>query len=327
MNATLRCFGLVVLGLACVYAAPVSAQPYPTRSVQIVVPFPTGGATDVTSRVLAQGLTDHMGQSVVVINRPGGSATIGMNSVAKSKPDGYTLGVASLSFVANPPFMVGKMPFDTEKDLVPVSLIATVPLVMVIYPGVPAKTVKEFVALAKAKPGTLNYSSVGVASSGHLAMELFESLTGTKLTHVAYNTSPTPPVVAGEAQALISPVTANQAFIKSGRLVALGVTTAKRVPTLPDVPTIAEAGVPGFEMFEWVGLVTPTGTPNAVIDQLHQAIVKTVAEPEVKKGIENDGGLVWGSTPAELAAHIKKELATWNKIGAEIQARDAAANK
>lgn len=326
MSANLRCFWLVLLCMSCIYQGHAFAQSYPTRSVQIIVPFPTGGATDVTSRILAQGLTEHMGQSVVIINRPGGSATIGMNSVAKSTPDGYTLGVASLSFVANPPFMVGKMPFDTEKDLVPVSLIATVPLVMVINPAVPAKSVKEFIALAKSKPGALNYSSVGIASSGHLAMELFESLTSTKLTHIAYNTSPTPPVVAGEAQALISPVTANQAFIKSGRLVALGVTTAARVPTLPDVPTIAEAGVPGFEMFEWVGLVAPTGTPNAVINQLYQEIVKTLAEPGVRRSIENAGGLVAGSTPAELGAHIKKELAVWAKISAEIHARDAATN-
>ncbi len=313
----------LVLCLPAVHAGSALAQAYPAaRPVQIIVPFSTGGATDVVTRTLAAGLTDRLHQSVMVVNRPGGSATIGMNAVAKATPDGHTLGVASMSFVANPPFMVGKMPFDTHKDLLPVTLVARVPLVLVINPTVPAKTVKELVALAKSRPGALNYSSSGVASSGHLAMELFQSLTGARLTHVPYNTSPTPPVVAGEVDALISAVTANQAFIKSGRLTALGVTTATRVPVLPEVPTIAETGVPGFEMHEWAGLVAPAGTPVAIIGRLHDEVVKTLADPEVKRRIENAGGLVAGNTPAEFGAFIKKELATWARVGAEIHARD-----
>lgn len=304
------------LALSLVIAAGfASAQNYPAKPIRVVVPFAVGGSTDVVFRLLAPRLSEALGQQVVVDNRPGGAATIGMDMVAKSPPDGYTLGVANLSFGANP-FMVSKMPFDTEKDLAPVSLVSLVPMVLSVHPSIPARSVKELIALAKAKPRTLNYGSAGNASANHLATELFSYMTGAKMTHVPYKGGgpAVVSIVGGETAILFATIPSALPHFRSGRLIGLGVSTAKRDPTLPDIPTVAEAGVPGYEVSEWQGVVVPAGTPGAVIGRLHQEIVKVLAIPEVKERIEGVGAHAVGSTPGELAAFIKKEFATWSKV-------------
>ncbi len=301
------------------FAAAIStgagAQTYPGKPIRIVVPFAVGGSTDVVFRILAPRLSGSLGQQVVVDNRPGGVATIGMDMVAKSAPDGYTLGVANLSFGANP-FMLAKMPFDTEKDLAPVSLVTLVPMVLSVHPSVPARSVRELIALAKAKPGSLNYGSAGNASANHLATELFTYMTGAKMVHVPYKGGgpAVVSIVGGETAILFATIPSAIQHFKSGRLIGLGVSSAKRDPTLPDIPTVAEAGVPGYEVQEWQGVVVPAGTPAAVIGRLQQEIVKALANPETKERVASVGAHAVGSTPDELATFIKKELATWSKV-------------
>ncbi len=308
------CTGLLLAGLVMV-AVPVAAQNFPARPVRIIVPFGAGGSTDVVFRIIAPRLSDSLGQQVVVDNRPGGGATIGMGLVAKSPADGYTLGVATLAFVANP-FIIGKLPYNSETDLAPVSLVTRVPLVLTVHPSVPARSVKEFIALAKAKPGSLNYGSAGNASANQLATEQFKYLAGVSITHVPYKSAGAAvmAIVGGEIAVMVATIPSAIEHFKSGRLIALGVSTLKRDPTLPEVPTIAEAGVPGYEVYEWQGVVVPTGTPAAIIGRLQQEIVKSLASPEVKERIASVGARDVGSTPEELAAHIKKEFAVWAKV-------------
>ena len=307
---------LMLLSVGFICAGSAAAQDYPTRPIRIVVPFPPGGSTDVIFRILAPRLAENLGQQVVIDNRPGGLGTIGWDLVAKSRPDGYTLGAVIIPFVANP-FLISKMPYDTEKDLAAVSLVAQAPFVLVVHPSVPARSVKELIALAKARPGSLNYGSAGNASASHLATELFSDVTGAKMVHVPYKGGG-PQVVAavgGEVAVLLVPIPAAMGHIMSGRLVPLGISALKRDPTLPKVPTIAEAiGVPDFEISEWQGAVVATGTPNAVINRLHQEFVKTLALPDVKERIAGVGSHAVGSTPEELATHLNRERAKWSKV-------------
>ena len=315
MNSTLLRFLSTLWSVSLIYAGSAAAQSYPAKSIRVIIPFAVGGSTDVVFRILAPRLSERLGQQVVVDNRPGGAATIGMDMVAKSPPDGYTLGVANLSFGANP-FMLSKMPFDTEKDLVPVSLVTLVPMVLSVHPSVPARSVKELIALAKAKPGSLNYGSAGNASANHLATELFTYMSGAKMVHVPYKGGG-PAVISilgGETAVLFATIPSSIQYFKSGRLIGLGVSTLKRDPALPEIPTVAEAGVPGYEVYEWQGVMVPAGTPSAVISRLHQEIVKTLAVPEVKERVAGVGAHAVGSTPEELATFIKKELATWSKV-------------
>jgi len=304
-----------LLGVLLLCAVDASAQSYPSKPIRIVVPFQAGGSTDVVFRILAPRLSEQLGQQVLVDNRPGGGATIGMDIVAKSPPDGHTLGVATVSFACNP-FILSKVPFDTEKDLAPVSFITRVPHVLAVHPSVPARSVKELIALAKAKPGGLLYATGGNASSNHLATELFAYMAGVKIVHVPYKGagSALTAVISGETALMVATLASAVQHFKNGRLIPLGMTTLKRDPTLPNVPTVAEAGVPGYEALEWHGVVVPTGTPAPVVNRLHQELVKALAVPEVRDRIVNVGAQPVGSTPDELAAHIKKELATWSKV-------------
>jgi tripartite-type tricarboxylate transporter receptor subunit TctC len=258
----------------------------------------------------------------VVDNRPGGAATIGMDIAAKAAPDGYTLGVATLTFSINPN-LFSKLPYNSEKDFAPVSLIAIVPLVLSIHPSVPVRSVKELIAFAKARPGSLNYSSSGNASASQMAAELFSSMSGIKMVHVPY-TGGGPALLAilsGQVSILCGAVPVMQPYFKSGKLVGLGVTTAKRDPAIPDIPTIAEAGVPGYESREWQGIVVPAGTPAAVISRLNQAFVKVLTAPELKERFAAAGAHPVGSTPEEFAAHIKKEIALMGKLVKEAGIR------
>ena len=313
--ATFRyCAALLACGLA-LYASTAAAQNYPAKPVRIVVPFGTGGSTDAVFRILGPRLADSLGQQVVIDNRPGAAGSIGIGLVAKSPPDGYTLGIATLAYVANP-YVLTKLPYNTEKDLLPVSLVTLVPLVLTVHPSIPSRSVKAFIAFAKSRPGALNYASAGNASANSLATEQFKYLTGVNLTHVPYKSAGAAVVsiVGGETAVMVATLPSVIEQFKSGRLVPLGISTLKRDPTLPDVPTIDEAGVPGYEVYEWQGVVVPAGTPAAVISRLHQEIVKALASPDVKERIAGVGARAVGGTPDELAAHIKRELAIWEKV-------------
>ena len=314
-RATLAC--LLSASFTC--AGPVYAQAYPTKTIRMIVPYAPGGSTDVVMRIIAPRMSEMLGQQVVVENRPGGSSTIGLDIAAKSPPDGYTLGIPNLTFGANPS-LIKKMPFDTEKDLVPVSLISIVTLVLTVHPSVPARSVKQLIALAKSKPNSLNYGSAGNVSANHLATERFGYMTGTKMVHIPYKGGGPAviSIVSGETAILMATIPSSIQHFQSGRLIPLGVTTLKRNPALPDIPSIAEAGVPGYEAIEWNGAVVPTGTPAAVVTRLNQVIVKSLAIPEVKERIIALGADPVGNSPEEFAAFIKKEIATWSKVIKEV---------
>ena len=306
---------LALLSLSFI-AGPVAAQTYPNRPIRLVIPWPTGGATDVTFRLWAPVLGEHLGQQIVVDNRPGASSTIGLDLVAKSKPDGYTLGASNIAYGANP-FLIARMPFDSEKDLLPVSLTALVPLVLSVHPSMPTKSVKQLIALAKARPGEINYASAGNASASHLVTELFIDTTGAKMVHIPYKGGGPQVVgiVGGETMVMFAPIPNSLQHIRNGRVVPLAVSTLKRDPTLPQVPTIAEAiGVKDFEVSEWHGVVVPAGTTPAIIARLNQEIVKVLKRPDVSERVAAAGAQAVGSSPEEQAAYVKREFARWSKV-------------
>jgi len=310
----------VVVGL--LWAAAVSAQNFPTRPIRVIVPYSPGGSTDVLLRLLAPRMSEILGQQVVVENRPGGSSTIGLDLTAKAAPDGHTVGIPNIAYGANPS-LFKKMPYDSEKDLLPVSQISIVTLVLSVHPSVPAKSVKALIALAKKSPGALNYASAGNASANHLATERFSSATGIKMTHVPYKGGGPAVVslVAGETAALFATIPSAIQHFKSGRLRPLAVSSLKRSVALPDVPSIAEAAVPGFEANEWNGALVPAGTPRAAIDKLYQAIAKSIAIPEVRSRIITLGADPVASTPEQFGAFIKSEFVTWAKVIRQVGIR------
>ncbi len=311
---------MVTLGVGFVFCAgAATAQNFPARTIRAIVPYAPGGSTDVVTRILAPRMSEILGQQVVVENRPGGSSTIGLDLAAKSQPDGHTLGIANITFSANPS-LIRKMPFDSEKDLAPVSFFSLVTLVLSVHPSVPAKTVKDLIALAKSSPGTLNYASAGNVSANHLATERFSSATGIKMTHVPYKGGG-PAVIAllsGETALLFATIPSSVQHIKAGKLRALGVSSLKRSVALPEVPSVAEAAVPGFEANEWNGALVPSGTPRANIDRLYQAVAKSMSIPEVRERIIALGAEPVGNTPDEFGAFIKREFGVWAKIIKEV---------
>jgi len=319
MTTTLHRMLLALWVVPFIVTGAATAQSYPVKPIRIIVPYAPGGSTDVVFRILAPRLTEILGQTVVVENRPGGSSTIGLDIVAKSPPDGYTLGIPNITFGANPSLMK-KMPFDSEKDLVPVSLVSIVTLVLSVHPSVPVKSVKELIALAKFKPGSLNYGSAGNASANHLATERFNFMAGIKMVHIPYKGGGPAviSIVGGETAILFATIPSSFQHFQTGKLKALGVSSLKRNVALPDVPSIAEAAIPGFEAIEWNGVMVPTGTPPAVIDRLHQALARALSIPDVKERIVGLGADPVGNSPEEFSAFIKKEIATWSKVIKEV---------
>lgn len=296
-----------------------AAQSFPAKSIRVIVPYAPGGSTDVVLRTLAPRLAEEFGQSVVVDNRPGGASTIGLDLAAKSLPDGHTWGIPNITFGANPS-MITKMPFDSDKDLVPVSQLTVVTMVLSVHPSVPARSVKELIALAKARPDELNFGSAGNASANHLATALFMQRTGARLVHVPYKGGG-PAVISllgGETSILFATIPSAIQYIQAGRLRGLAVSRAQRNPALPDIPTVAEAGVPGYEAIEWNGVMVPAGTPAATVTRIHQALVKVLAMPAIQERIVSLGAEVVASSPDQFAAFIKKELATWTKVVKEM---------
>ncbi len=292
--------------------AQSGAQPYPSRPIRILVGFAPGGAADVTARVIGEKFTQSMGANVVVDNRTGATGIIATDIVAKSAPDGYTLGVFALSFAINP--SIRRLPYDTERDFTPVTITATVPLVLVVTNNLPARNVKELIDLAKAKPNGLSVASSGTGSSPHLTAELFQLMTGTRMQHIAYkgSTAAHPELIAGQVQVMFDTLVATTSLIKAGRLRALGVTSKARAAEFPDVPAIGET-VPGYESTSWGVMVAPAKTPPAIIDKLNRETVRALQLPDVKERMARLGAEVVGNTPAEARKFLHEEVLKWAK--------------
>ena len=309
MSNLLRLLCLLSMLVAC--AAQSVAQTYPAKPIRIIVAFPAGGGIDVMARLLAAKLSEMTGQQVVVENRAGAGGIIGSEWVAKSAPDGYTLFMASSSHVLTPS-IYPRLPFDPVKDFTAITLVARSPSVLVVHPSVPAKSVKELIALAKAHSGKLNFSSAGSGSS-HLAGEKFKMMAGVNMVHVPYRGT-APAVVAllgGEVDLMFGNLASVLAHIKVARLRALGVASLKRNAMLPDVPTISEAGVPDFEAGAWYGGLAPAGLPKEIVDQLHRTIVRALETPDVKKTLARSAYEAVGNSPQEFAAYIPVEIQKW----------------
>ena len=307
----------ITLLFGCLFASTafVHAQDYPSRPLRLIVPTAPGGGTDFTGRLVAAKLSESLGQQVVVENRGGGGGSVGADNAAKSTPDGYTLLLGSIATHAVNPALYKKLPYDHLKDFAPVSLIGTVPNAMVVHPSVPVKSMQEFIAYAKANPGKINYGSSGVGSPPHLSMELLRSMTGINLVHVPYKGAgpALADLLGGQMQAMCTSLAGLINFIKSGRVRALGVTTAKRNPQLPDVPTIVESGIPGYEVTIWYAVFAPVATPKAIVQKLNTEMVKALNSPEMKERMALQGMDPAPSTPAELTTFVKIETAKWAK--------------
>jgi tripartite-type tricarboxylate transporter receptor subunit TctC len=304
----------VSLALAC-FALLAHGQTYPARPVKMVVPFSPGGPNDIIARLIGNKLGEALGQQMVIDNRPGGGGNIGTDAVAKAPPDGYTLLSAGPgSLIMNPVLM--KVPYDTARDFAPVSLMAHAPNVLVVHPSVPAKTVKELLALARAQPGRLNYASSGPGSSAHVAVALFASMAHIDITHVPYRgTGPAVnDLVAGQVQLAIVGIPPVLPHVKNGRLRALGVTGKTRSPELPDVPTVDEAGVPGYVVNLWYGLLVPTGTPQAIVTRLASEVTRIVRAPEMREKLAAAGAEPGGGTPEDYAAVIRADTVLWTRV-------------
>lgn len=306
--------GGLALTLLCV-AQFAFAQSYPVKTVRMVVPYAPGGSVDVMARFVAPKLAESMGQQVFVDNRPGASGNIGTEFVVRAAADGYTVLLVTLPLVVNPS-LYAKLPFDVTRDLAPVSLIAAAPFLLVAHPSLPVKSVRELIALARQQPGRLNYPSGGNGTNSHIAVELLNSMSGGRITHVPYKGGGTAliAILSGEADVGILGFDVVTAHIASGRLRALGISTLKRSPALPALPTIAESGVPGYEFSSWYGVLAPALTPPGIIGALHEHVTNAMRAPDLAARLSRDGADVVAGTPAQFAAHIKTEIARWSKV-------------
>ncbi len=291
------------------------AQAYPSKPIRIVVPYPPGGTTDILTRLLGQKLTEALGQQVIIDNRAGASGNIGAEVVVRSPGDGYTLLSASTVHTVNPS-LYSKLAYDPLKDFTAVTLLAQVANILVVHPSLPVKSVKEFIAFAKKRPGQLNYSSAGNGSAPHLTAEMFKMSTGVNIVHVPYKGAAPAmtDLLAGHVMLTFATAPSGVPHVQAGRLRALGVSSAKRIPALPNVPTIAEAGVPGYEAIGWNGLTGPAGMPQAVTDKLNIEVVKIMQNPDVSKRMSELGLEPRTSTPAEFSAFLKAEVVKWAKV-------------
>jgi tripartite-type tricarboxylate transporter receptor subunit TctC len=297
------------------FTAVTHAQSYPSKAVRLVVPFAAGGSTDIIARVLAQKLNEMWGQTVIVDNRAGGSTVIGTDLVAKAPPDGHTLLITPAPFTIVPS-LTTKLPYDPQKDFEPVTLINTTPLVVVVHPGVPAKSIKELIALAKSRPGALNYGSSGSGGSNHLAGELFNAMAGVKMVHVPYkgNAPALIDLVGGHVDLVFNGLTSALPLIKSAKLRAIGMTSLKRAGALPEVPTLDEQGLKGFQAVAWNGLMAPARTPKDVIAKLNADVLKVIRSPELVEKLKAEGSDPVGSSVADYTAFLRDEIAKWAKV-------------
>ena len=313
MRATTGILVALVLALA---TSAALAQTYPAKTVRLVIPFATGGTTDILARTLAQKLAVATGQQFIVDNRPGAGGTIGSDLVAKSPADGYTLVFGSTSSIVVAPNLYQKLPYDQLRDFVAVTEVAAGPIVLAVHPSLPVQNVRELIALAKARPGTLNFGSSGNGTSVHLAGEYLKFLAKIEMTHVPYKgIGPAlPDLVAGQLQLMFSDMAPFDAFVKAGKLRAIAVTTGKRSALYPNLPSIAESGVPGYDLAGWYGVLAPVGTPKAVIDRLYDEFRKAINAADIKERYVTFGLEPVGSPPEQFDAFVRAELAKWGDI-------------
>jgi len=295
-------------------AMPAAAQDYPNRPIRMLVPVPAGATTDVVARLLRPGLSAHFGQQVVVDNR--GGVGIGAELAARAAPDGYTIFFTSPGPITILPHLQKEIAYSPLKDFAPVSLVTSGPYLLIMHPSVPAKTVKELLALAKAEPGKLNYASAGNGTGNHLAMEVFKSMAGVNITHVPYKGAPQAIIdlMSGSINLMFNSIPPVIQHVKAGRIRVLGISSAKRSAQLPDVPTVSEAGVPGYDVINWFGLLVPAATPKPIVTKLHEAIVKVLNTAEVKSQLETQGYDPVGNSPAEFGRFIREESERYAKV-------------
>jgi tripartite-type tricarboxylate transporter receptor subunit TctC len=316
-------FRVLVFVLCAAMPLAAVSQVYPAKPIRLVVPFPAAGTTDILARAIAQKLSEALGQQVVVDNRPGAGGNIGSDMVAKSAPDGYTLLMGTVGTHAINVSLYEKMPYDAVKDFTPVVLVAGVPNVLVVNPALPVKTVADLIKLAKDKPGTINFASSGNGTSIHLSGELFKSLTGVQMAHIPYKGSAPAltDLIGGQVQIMFDNLPSSMGHIKGGRLRAVAVTSAKRAPALPDVPTIAESGVPGFEASSWFGILAPAGTPREIVLRLNAESNKALQSGEMKEKLLAQGAEAVGNSPEFFADYIRSETIKWAKVVKESGAK------
>jgi tripartite-type tricarboxylate transporter receptor subunit TctC len=310
---------LSIVAGACAISLARAADDYPTRAVRVIVPFAPGGGTDVVGRILAQQLSQRLGQSFVVENRPAGSGIVGTELVAKAQGDGYTL-LFAFSSLSSSAKLISHLPYDPVADFAPVALATTSPLVLFLHPSVPAKDLREFIAYARANPGKLNYGSSGPGSSPHLATELLMSLAGIQMTHIPYK-GIAPAItaqLANEVQMSFTPIAVGMPHAKAGRLRALASGGLQRSVAIPDVPTIAESGLPGFEVIGWWGMLAPAKTPRAVVMLLNREVRAVLEVPEVKRNLVEQGMDPAGGPPEEFAALIRADMDKWGEVGKRL---------
>jgi tripartite-type tricarboxylate transporter receptor subunit TctC len=313
IKATLAFF---ILTGSTVIGAPATAQSYPAKPVRWIVPLPPGGSTDLISRLIAQKLTDAWRVQVVVDNRPGAAGTLGLAMAAKSPPDGYTIVLAQTGNVAIAPGLYSRLTYDPVKDLAPVTQVLSTPLILIAHPSLPVKGVRELVALARAKPDTITYASGGSGGQVHLAFALLSSMAGVRMVHVPYKgVGPALiELIGGQVAISLTSIPPAMPHIKAGKLKALGVSSARRFKSLPEVPTIFEDGVAGYEVSVWYGVMMPAGTPPDIIARVNTDIVRILGQPEVQERFSGEGGDMVASTPEAFGAYIRAEIARWTKV-------------
>jgi tripartite-type tricarboxylate transporter receptor subunit TctC len=305
--------------VALIAAAPgpsAFAQAYPSKPIRLIVPFPAGGGVDYIGRLVGKGLSERLGQQVIIDNRPGANGILGLEVLKAAPPDGYTIAAASAGPLALNPFIYAKLPHDTVKDFTQIASLCNFPLLLVTHPSLPVKNVKELIALARARPGEISYASPGVGNSSHLAGELFNAMAKVKILHVPYKgmAPAVVSVVSGEAPILYASIPPILPHVRSGRVRALGVGNAQRVPSLPDIPTVAESGLPGYEAYSWGGMIGPANMPREIVTRLNKEIVATLKQKDVIDRMLADGTVPTPSTPEEFTAYLKAELKKWGEV-------------
>lgn len=309
--------GRVLLALAaCLLTAPTWGQAYPNKPLKMILPFPAGGPTDIVARAMGQGLAEALGHNVVIDNRPGGGGLIGATLAAKAPGDGYTLLLGGITTFGVAPSVHKNLAFDPVKDFLPVTMATRQPILLMMHPSLPVKSVREFIALAKARPGEINYASSGPGGSGHMAGELFRLVTGVNLVHIPYKGAPPAlnELIAGQVQVMFGTILASAPHIRSGRVRAIAITGPQRSTALPEVMTFSEAGLPTYDASSWNGVLVPAGTPRAIVDRLNAEIVRILKSPNVLERLAQDGALPAPTTPEEFAAFMKAEIAKWAKV-------------
>ncbi|MDB5811967.1 MAG: Tripartite tricarboxylate transporter family receptor [Betaproteobacteria bacterium] len=316
MKRSTAAAGLATVAVVAFTITAAPAQNFPSKPIKLIAPFPPGGSTDLLARVIGQKLTEAWGQQVVVENRGGAGGTIGVEVAAHAPPDGYTIVMGHIGTFGANPTLYPKLPYDPIKDFAPITLLAMVPNGLVVHPAMPVRTVKDLIAIARAKPGSVLYGSGGGGSAAHLAMVYFELLAKVNFTHIPYKgTGPAIyDLIAGQTSTMFTGMAALMPHVKSQKLRIIGVGTAKRLAVMPDVPTVAEAGVPGYEATQWYGILAPAATPRDIVMKLNAEMVRALRMQDVKERLAGDGVIPVGNTPEEFGAHIKSEITRWAPV-------------